>query len=224
MIDQIRKPLFMVALALMVVTVLLELGSPVLMKVKMAVAETPGFGISYLALLDGLLLFTVGLIGAGFLIPERVQGRFQGILTLIITIVIFLLALVMIFAALMKLSIMLGLLFAPLFGPIAYLPLYGQFNTTAARVTLGLIMTFKLCFAGFLVFAHQRFLQNKGLVLIILSSLLATIIVSFLHGFLPVFLCSITDCIGAIVVAVIAVIWAIVFFVGSLTAVVKAVA
>jgi VanZ family protein len=85
-------------------------------------------------------------------------------------------------------------------------------------------MTLKLFFAGFMVFAHQRFLQNKGLVLLTLSSFAATIIISFLHGFVPGFLASITDAIAGIVVAIIAVIWAIFFLVGSIISIVKAIA
>ncbi len=82
-------------------------------------------------------------------------------------------------------------------------------------------MIFKLAFAILLVFAHQRFLQNKGLVLIILTSLLATIIVSFLHGLVPRFLVSITDDIAAIVVAILAAIWALFFLIGSIPSIIK---
>jgi hypothetical protein len=73
------------------------------------------------------------------------------------------------------------------------------------------------------VFAHQRFLQNKGLVLIIATSLIASIIVSFLHGLVPLFLVSITDAIAGIVVAIIAVIWGIFFLIGSIPAIIRAV-
>ena len=69
-----------------------------------------------------------------------------------------------------------------------------------AGVLLGLIMTLKFGFAGCLAFAHQGFLKMKGLVLIVLTSMLAGIIVSFLHGLVPGILVSITDAIAAIIV------------------------
>jgi hypothetical protein len=232
MIEQIRKPLFLIAFGLIAVAVLVEIGSLAFVDVKgddaakalqSMGADAPGYGIPYLALLDGLLLFTVGLIGAGLIVPESIQARAQGMVTLVVTLLILLGSLALILHAIVKLAIMLGLFFAPPFGTLAYLALYGHFNTTAARVTLTLIMLLKCGFALFLLFAHQRFLQNKGLVLIILTSLLGTIIVSFLHGFLPLVMCSIMDVLAAIVVAVIAAIWAIFFLAGSINSVIKAV-
>jgi hypothetical protein len=83
-------------------------------------------------------------------------------------------------------------------------------------------MSLKLAFAGFLVFAHPRFVQNKGLLLIVLSSFLATIIIGFLHGMVPRMLASITDDIGAIVVGILAAIWALIYLIGSIPAVIKA--
>jgi hypothetical protein len=83
-------------------------------------------------------------------------------------------------------------------------------------------MSLKLAFAVVLLLAHQRFLQNKGLVLIILTSLLANVILSFLHGIVPRLLVSITDAIGAIVVGILAAVWALIFLIGSIPAIVKA--
>jgi hypothetical protein len=99
---------------------------------------------------------------------------------------------------------------------------YAAFAKTPAAVTLSLIMSLKLGFAVFLVLAHQRFLENKGLVLIILTSFLANIILSFLHGIVPRFLVSITDDIGAIIIALLAAIWALFYLIGSIPAIIKA--
>jgi hypothetical protein len=84
-------------------------------------------------------------------------------------------------------------------------------------------MALKIGFVVCLVLAHQRFLQNKGLVLIVLTSLLANLIISFLHNFAPGILVSITDAIGAIVVGILAVIWAIVLLVFASISIVRAV-
>jgi hypothetical protein len=85
-------------------------------------------------------------------------------------------------------------------------------------------MMLKLAFAACLILAHQRFIQNKGLVLIILTSLAANIIVSFLHAIVPALLVSITDAIATIIVFVLVVLWAAFFLIGSIVAVAKAVA
>lgn len=182
---------------------------------------TPGLGIPYLALLDALLLFTLALMGASLIVPERVHGRVQGMATLVGSIVALITGVGLLVAAIAKLLLMVALLTALPFGFIAYLAVYGFFNRGGAAATLGLLMTLKLAASVCLVLAHPRFLQNKGLVLLMLTSLLATAVVSFLHGFVPIILVSITDAIGAIIAAVLALIWAVVLLVGALVSIIK---
>jgi hypothetical protein len=227
-LDTIRKSFFMIALVFIGLAVLVEIGSIAKLGVVGTGAAglnvpTPGKGILSLAFLDGLVLYTTILIGLALIVPERIQGRVQGLATLIFSVLVLIADIVMILAALALLILMVTLLLAPIFGTIAYFAIYGSFHTDNARTALSLIMTLKLVFAVCLIVAHQRFLQNKGLVLLVLTSLLATFIVSFLLGFVPGFLAAITDDIGAIIVGILAAIWAIVFLVGSVVSVVKAV-
>jgi hypothetical protein len=248
--DKLRKPFFLVSLACLVLAVLVELGAPLLLPtqapdrqaLQAAIREegaqedvdinevlqhqrdnppTPGRGIPYLALLDGLLLLTLALMGASLLIPERVHGRVQGLVTLIGAVVALIGGLILLFIAIGRLFLMVGLFTAAPFGTIAYLAIWGFFNRGGAAGTLGLLMVLKVVAAVCLVLAHQRFLQNKGLVLLILTSLLANAIVSFLHGLVPIVLVSITDMLGAIVVSVLALIWAVVLAAGALVSIVK---
>jgi hypothetical protein len=219
--DTLRKPLFIVALFLIAVTVLAELGSGL---VKSLANVKIGLGITYSPLLDGLLLFTVLLMGMSLLIPERFTGKIQGVITLVVSLLLAILSFTLILAAIATLIEMVTLLVAVPFGTIAYLILFGSFDRQGAAVALGLIMTLKLVFAACLVLAQQRFLENKGLVLFILTSLLATLIIGFLHGLVPLFLVSITDAIAAIVVGILALLWAIWFLLRSLPAIIKAVA
>jgi hypothetical protein len=226
--DRLRKLPFVIALIFISLALLVEIASTAKLAAAGAGAAglnvpTPGKGISSLAFLDGLVLFVTILIGLALIIPERIQGRVQGVATLIVSLLVLIGDFVMALGALALLILMVTLLLSPIFGTIAYLAIYGHFDTDNARVALGLIMTLKVIFAVCLLLAHQRFLQNKGLVLLVLSSLLATFVVSFLQGLVPGFLVSITDDIGAIVVGIIAAIWAIVFLVGSVVSVVKAV-
>ncbi|QSQ23067.1 hypothetical protein JY651_49640 [Pyxidicoccus parkwayensis] len=265
----LRKPFFIVSLVLLALSVLVEVGSPILlpkappdctalkgMKTKpcgpppAGLAEdclplhkslcegedvdpdavfatqkenppTPGMGIPYLALVDGLLLLTLALMGASLIIPERVQGRVQGLATLIGAIVVLLTGIGLLVAAIALLVTMVSLLCAVPFGTIAYLAVWGFFNRGGAAGTLGLLMTFKLAAGICLVLAHQRFLQNKGLVLLYLTSLLANAVVSFLHGLVPIILVSITDAVGAIIVAILGLIWAVLLLIGALVSIIK---
>lgn len=228
MLAELRKPFFIAAVVLIVLIVLIELGSlGFLGPAAEAVPQyqdlsTPGFGIPYLALLDGLVLFTAVLMALSLVVPERFHGRVQGIVTLIFSLLMLLGSILLILIAVALLVLMVSLLLAVPFGTIVYMAVYADFGVGAARATLGSLMFLKLAFAVCLVLSHQRFLENKGLVLIILTSLLANVIISFLHGFVPGFLVSITDDLGAIVVGILAAIWALVFLIGSIPAVVKA--
>ncbi|MDY7227255.1 hypothetical protein [Hyalangium rubrum] len=248
--DKLRKPFFIASLVCLALTVLVEVGAPVLLptqapdrqaleasireegaqddvdinevlEVQKENPPTPGLSIPYLALLDALLLLTLSLMGASLLIPERVHGRVQGLVTLIGSIVALLAGIAMLFAAFGLLMLMVSLFLSVPFGTIAYLAVWGFFNRGGASGTLGLLMLLKVVAAVCLVLAHQRFLQNKGLVLLVLTSLLANAIVSFLHGLVPIVLVSITDALGAIIVAILALIWAVVLLIGALVSIVK---
>lgn len=184
----------------------------------------PGFGIKYLALLDGLIVLAVGLIALPLLVPQRITGRIQGVITLLMSLLVLVLSIMGIFAAIILLMVMVSLLMAVPFGTIAYLIIWGFFNRGGAAATLGLLLMLKIGFAVCLVLAHPGFLKNKGLVLIILTSLLGNLIVSFLHALVPIILVSITDLIAAIVVAILAALWAVFLLVGAVISIVKAIA
>jgi hypothetical protein len=223
MLEELRKPFFIIALIIMLCVILVETGSPWLMDVADKGFDRPGYGIQYLVFVDAFLFYVTVLIGLALIIPERIQGRVQGCVTLILSFFGCLGIIVAIIFALVFLLLLVALLLAPIFGTAAYLAIYGDFDRSGANITLSLIMTLKIVFVVFLILAHQRFLQNKSLVFLIFTSLLCNLIISFLHNFVPGFLVSITDAIGAIIVGIIAIIWAIVFLVGAIISIIKAI-
>jgi hypothetical protein len=247
--QSLRKPFFILALALIAICIIIEIGRAATLQPATTTAlditselpsdtagqlsddqkaqvrsipvqtNIPGMAIPYMALLDGVALFTAALMGLGLVIPARLQGRVQGIGTLIFAILLILAALVMIPIAIGLVTLMVALLLSIPFGTIVYLIVYGHFDRSGAAAVLSVLMLLKLGFAGSLVLAQQRFLQNWGLVLIVITCLLGNVIISFLHGLVPRFLVSITDGIGAIIVAILAVIWAIFLLIGSIPAI-----
>jgi hypothetical protein len=251
---ELRKPFFIAAVALILIAVATEVGATWFLGGLTAKANDltnvvndsafadyqgeinsadlgklnkgtpPGRAIPAMALLDGLVLFTVLLMGAPLFIPERIFARVQGVATLVVSLLALIGSILGIFLAFALLILMIALFTAFPFGTIVYLIIFGFFDRTGANVTLSLLMMLKLAFAACLILAHQRFIQNKGLVLIILTSLAANIIVSFLYGLVPVPLVSITDAIATIVIFVLVLVWAAFFLVGSIVAVVKALA
>src|SRR6516162_4370835 len=96
MLDTLRKPLFIAALVLIAITVLAELGSGL---VRSLAQVKIGLGIAYSPLLDGLLLFTVLLMGLSLLIPERFTGKIQGVITLVVSVLLAILSFTFILAA-----------------------------------------------------------------------------------------------------------------------------
>ncbi len=241
--DTLRLPFFILAIVAAALIILVELGSGLILGGDSAgsslllaieglpaapsdassIDEPPGRGIGYLALVDVIMLYTVLLMGAGLLLPDRLHGRLQGIVTLIGSIVLIIVAFTFAIIALIELLIMLALLAATPFGTIAYLALWGFFPRGDAAVLLSLLMFLKIVFAVLLVLAQQRFLQNKGLVLIILTSLLCNVILAFLHGLVPIILVSIVDDLAAILFGIIAIIWGLILLIGSIPAVIKAI-
>ncbi len=225
--DSLRKPLFLAALVLILLAVLVEvssvgfLGPAASAASELQALQSPGLGISYLALVDGILLFSIGLMALGLVIPARIQGRLQGIVNFIFFLLLLLAAIGLVFVAILLLTMMITLLLAVPFGTIAYMAAFADFNVGAARATLGTIMTLKLAFAVCLVLSNPRFLEVKGLMLLVMLSLLANVIVSFLHGLGPTFVVSILDALAAIVVGIIGAIWALVSLIGSIPAIIK---
>ncbi|MEO8075538.1 MAG: hypothetical protein ABI818_04360 [Acidobacteriota bacterium] len=224
----LRTPFFIAAIALAGIATLIELGSAGwLRQVSDSVGAIdlprPGLGIPAIGLLDILLFYTVLVMGMALLVPERIQGRIQGLATLIFSILLLLGDIALLFAAVASLILMVTLLLAAPFGTIVYLAVWGGFDTTAAKVVLGLTMTLKLTFAACLVLAHQRFLQNKGLVTLVVLSLVATFALGLLHGFVPGVLVSITDSIGAVVFGIVVAVLAVMFLIGAIISVVKAI-
>jgi len=194
-----------------------------LLKARSEQPPRPGLAVPSLALLDGLLLFTVLLVGLSLLLPERIHGRVQGVASLLVAIVDLLLVLLLVPLALVLLLLMFGLFVAPPFGTLAYLAVWGFFDRDGAALTLSIVMFLKVAFAVVLVFSQPRFLQNKGLVLLIATSLLANVVVAFLHGLVPLVMVSITDALAAIVVGILAAVWAILMAVGALISIIRAI-
>jgi hypothetical protein len=187
------------------------------------VDEPPGRAITYLALVDGILLYTVGLMGLSLVIPERAHGRAQGVATLVGSIVLIIVAFILGLIAFIELLVMVSLFLAVPFGTIAYLALWGFFPRGEAAAVLSLLMLLKVAFAVFLVLGQQAFLKHKGLLALLLTSLVCNVVVAFLHGFVPLVLVSIVDTLAALVVAIIAIIWGIVLLIGAIPSVVASV-
>jgi len=218
-VDSFRAPFFWLAVFALVLAVLVELGSLAMLHGAVSALgdpATPGWGIRYLAIIDLLLLFGVTVIGLGLILPRGLVGRIQGIVALVLSFFGCLGAIGLAFLAFGLLVLMVTLLVAVPFGTLAYLAAWGTFPTGDAQTTLALIMFLKFAFCGLLLLAQQRFLANKGLVILTALSLGATWLVSFLIAFPPTFLSSIADVIGALVIAVVGIIWLLLLAIGSL--------
>lgn len=240
---ELRKPFLLLALLAVALVVGLELGAALLtgggdagaalresagrLDVELGdvggVTEPSGRGTGYLALIDVVALWTTGLFCLSLVLPERVQGRVQGVATLVFSIVLLIVSFVLLIVAFVELTVLVSLFLAAPFGTLAYLAVWGFFPVGEAAALLGLVLLLKLVWAGLLLLAQPRFLQNRGLVLLALTTLLCTVVLEFLHRLVPGILVSITDDLGALLFAVVAIVWALVLLIGSIPAIVKAV-
>lgn len=192
-----------------------------IVEARRAEPARPGLGIPYLAFIDGLLLFLVLMMGVSLVLPERLWGRAHGWVRLVAMAATLLAAMVLLTLALALLLLMFGLFVAAPFGTIAYLALWGSFDRGGAQVTLGLLLALKVGFAVLLIAAQQRYLAHKGLVLLVLTSLLGNAVVAFLHALVPGILVSITDALAALIVGVLGALWAAVMLVGAVVTIIK---
>jgi len=190
---------------------------------RLSQPPTPGLGIPALALVDAVLLLVLGTMAAALVVPARVHGRVQGIVGLVVSFLVILAGIVTAFRALGQLILMVSLLLAFPFGTIAYLIIWGFFDRGGAAIALGLLLLVKIVMAVCLAIAHQSFVTDKGMIVMVAASLIAGLVVSFLHALVPGFLVSITDAIAAIVVAIIGIIVAILALLGSVVSIVRAV-
>lgn len=183
--------------------------------------KPPGVAIPYMALLDGVLLFAIALMALALLVTERITGRVQGLITVIFSVIVIFCAVVMAIKAFVEVTIMISLFLSVPFGTIAYLAIWGFFPTGTAAAMLSASFVIKLVLVVLLVLAQQRFLQNKGLVGIIVTSLVCCFLIGFLHSFVPGFLASITDRVAAIVVMIVVIVWSIFLLIGGVISMVK---
>lgn len=188
------------------------------------VEEPPGRAIPYLALVDVIVLYTLGLMALALIVPDRLHGRVQGVATLIGSIVLIIVALILAILALVELLVMVALFLAPPFGTIAYLAVWGFFPRGDAAAVLGLLLFLKLAGAVCLVLANQRFLVLKRLLVLLGTSAVCTLLIGFLHGLVPMVLVSILDSVAAVVIAVVAIVWGIVLLIGAIPSIVSSIA
>lgn len=239
----LRRPLFVAAVVVAAVVVLAELGMSLLIGGNPAgpipgdvaaaldvpadaigsTTAPPGSGIAFLALFDGLLLFTLVLLGTSLVVSHRAYGRVQGIATLVVTFLWIFGGIVLAILAFVQLLLMIGLFVAVPFGTLAYLAIWGFFPVGDAAVVLGLLLVLKIVMAAFLIASQPRFLQVKGLVALIAVSVLLQLVLGFIHGFLPRPVVAIGDQLWALVTAIVAIVWALIMLIGSIPAIVNAV-
>lgn len=184
----------------------------------------PGFAITALVAFDGLVLLGLFWMGLGLVLPRGLVGRIQGVGSLIASLVVIIVGILAALALVALLLVMVGLFLAPPFGTLAYLVIWGFFARGAAAATIGLLLLFKLAAGVLLVLAQQRFLTNKGLIVVLVVSLVLTVLISFLHELPPGIVVSITDVIAALIILIVAIVWAILLLFGSIYAVIKAIA
>jgi hypothetical protein len=219
----IRKPFLIWSLVLFAAALAIEAGSRIWIDprvVDTANVPTPGLGIPSLAALDLLVVLTVIItMLIGLQVPG--VGRITGIASVIVSFFGCLGSLILLFITIGMLLLMIGLLLAVPFGTAVYMAVYGSFPLGTAGATLAVIVVLKL--AGFfcLVLGSEQILKSCLLLLLFACSIGLTVLLSFLHGFPPGVLASITDAIGAIVAFIVAIIWAIIYFVVGIISVIK---
>lgn len=215
----LRKPLLVAAWLVALVVVLTESGGQASFfgwRVPKPGVELVGYGLENLHLLDLGLFVSLTVIVAPLVLPPKPVARVQGLVFIGFAIYAVLLGLVVLIETLAKLVLMVALLLAIPFGTLIYLAKYGDFPVQEAGVVVSSVMLLKVVCAVLVILAHPLFLMNLGLVLQIATTLVAMVVISFLHGFVPGILVSITDAIAGLVNVVLGIVWALVIGLGAI--------
>lgn len=221
---EIRLPFFIFASLTIVLAVAFEISTMAFLRSAAGVeGSIPGLGGPYLALIDGIILYSIILMWISMAPGKAITARVQSVVTLILSLFGAFGSFVLIFVAFGLILLMIGLLLAVPFGTIAYFAAYADFPKSVAVSALTFVMMLKLAFLILLFLAHQGFMKNIGLVIMIGLSLLTTWLTSFLIALPPGFLASITDAVAALITAVVAFIRLVMLFIASLIGIITAI-
>ncbi len=218
---------------------LAELRSQKSSEISQLPQDLSGFGVRSMVFVDGILLFSMLLMGLALTLPiamalvtpkavlkkvppESIHAKVQGLLTLIFAILLILAAIVTGFLILAKLITMVMLLLSFPFGTLAYLIIYGSFPRDSMKAVLSLIFILKVVFGVLLLLAHQKFIENLSLVIDFILALVANLIVTILYTIVPGILVSITDAVAGLIVIIIGVIIAIIMAILSIISIIAA--
>lgn len=183
--------------------------------------DPPGLAIPDLALVNGVLLLVLILTSLPLLVGDRVTGTVQGIVSILGGLAGLISGIVMAVVAFTALMLMISLFLAAPFGTLAYLAIFGSFDTSGAAVITGLVILLQAVGAILLILAQQRFLTSKGLVGLFGTAVLMTLVVSILHSIVPGILVSITDALAALIVAIVGAVWSLIVLVGGIVSAVR---
>jgi len=187
-------------------------------------ADPPGLGINALVVVNGLLLVVIALTALPLLVGNRITGSVQGVVTFIGGLLALLGGILLAITAFIALTVMVSLFLSAPFGTLAYLAVFGFFDTGTSTAQLALLLFLQIAAAVLLVVANQRFLGSKGLMVLFATAILLTVVTAFLHSVVPGILVSITDAIAAIIAAVVGAIWGLVLLIGGIVSIVKLIA
>src|SRR5262249_13943211 len=96
-----------------------------------------------------------------------------------------------------------------------------QFSKGVVASIVSLLMLLKIAGSVCLILAQPRFLESKGLVLIVASSIGCVFLIGFLYALVPGFLLPIIDGVAGLVIAIVTIIWAVIYLIGAIIGLVK---
>lgn len=211
----LRTPFVFIAVALLLIVLLLDVGGgPLLSAIVQGGGNAPpGRGVPALAFLDGLLFLQVALLAADAVRAGRIARWVNGPGVLVVSILVILGAIMLAFTVFGLVLLMVSIFMAVPFGPAIYIGIWGDFERTAALSILSTTLTLRVLAGIALVLYDQTMLKKTRMLLLFFTCLVGDLIVSFLLSMVPTILCSITDGIAAIVIAVLGIIWAIILLI-----------
>ncbi|MCA9541424.1 MAG: hypothetical protein KC620_21145, partial [Myxococcales bacterium] len=106
-------------------------------------------------------------------------------------------------------------------GTLAYLAIWGFFARGTAKTLLSAALAARVSAGVCLVLSHPKHLSNKGLIVLFLMGLICALLTSFLQGFPPMMLVSITDALAALIVSIVGAIYGLIYLIRGVRATIR---
>lgn len=180
----------------------------------------PGLGLPSLALVDIGWLVTIVILGLEAFLPRPTDPEHprsalytgaQALTRLLAGVAQIVTSIMVAVTASTLLMTMISLLTALPFGTLVYIAIWGTFDRETAETLLGAALVARVVAAAAILCHRPSARLLRHLLPLFVSGVGCAALLSFLHGAVPMLLVSLLDALAAVIIAIVGLVWGVVF-------------